>query len=179
MSTLGAVPSAAASLLSTSQIAPGKPFLLRCHISDQGEYHHRCTDACSARISGYIEEYEVFKAKGIEGTYVVARNDHATGLIFDATPLLAAPRSKRMTYITNVTPLEIGRVKFCGGKMIRSKAKTRVQVLYCVQACDHPRRYPFGIVESGGIEGGRYGSKETRSKHQVTMPFPSVLPLAA
>ncbi len=71
-------------------------------------------------------------------------------------------------YIMNVTPLETGRVKFCGGMMIRSKAKARVQVLYCVQACDHPRRYPFGIVESGGIEGGQYGNKETRSRHQVT-----------
>ncbi|SJL06892.1 uncharacterized protein ARMOST_10234 [Armillaria ostoyae] len=96
MSTLGAVPSAAASLLSTSQIAPGKPFLLRCRISDQGEYH-----PCSARISGYIEEYKVFKAKGIEGTYVVARNDHATGLRSDATPLLGAPRSKRYVMIVN------------------------------------------------------------------------------
>ncbi|PBK60305.1 hypothetical protein ARMSODRAFT_1026702 [Armillaria solidipes] len=102
MSTLGAVPSAAASLLITSQIAPSKPFLLRCRISDQGEEHrNRCIEACSAQISGYIEEYEVFKAKGIEGTYVVARNDHATGFRFDATHLLGAPRSKRYVMIVN------------------------------------------------------------------------------
>ncbi|KAK0234874.1 hypothetical protein EDD85DRAFT_1025620 [Armillaria nabsnona] len=64
----------------------------------------RCTEACSTQISGYIEEYEVFKAKGIEGTYVMEVNNQftsATGLVFDTTPLLGAPRSKRYVMIVN------------------------------------------------------------------------------
>ncbi|KAK0433708.1 hypothetical protein EV421DRAFT_1741392 [Armillaria borealis] len=152
MSTLGAVPSAAASLPSTSQIAPGKPFLPRCRISDQGEYHHRCTEACSAQISGYIEEYEVFKAKGIEGTYVVARNDqqeckltvvhflakihqchgaytrldlrcqryvmivndiHVASLAVEDDPSEVV--EEITVYITDVTPLEKGRVNSAEG----------------------------------------------------------------
>ncbi|PBK83390.1 thioredoxin-like protein, partial [Armillaria gallica] len=81
------------------------------------------TGTCSAQIPGYIDNYEAFKAKGVTGIYVVAVNDQfvmnawkeksapndtpihfladdqgefagATGLIFDATPLLGGPHSK-------------------------------------------------------------------------------------
>ncbi len=30
---------------------------------------------CSAQIPGYIDNYEVFKAKGVTGIYIVAVND--------------------------------------------------------------------------------------------------------
>ncbi|KAK0234862.1 hypothetical protein EDD85DRAFT_938993 [Armillaria nabsnona] len=66
----------------------------------------------SAKISGYIEEYGVFKAKGIEGTYVVAVNDQFTsaeGLIIEAIPLLGVPRSKYVMIVNDnhVASLEV------------------------------------------------------------------------
>ncbi|KAK0234872.1 hypothetical protein EDD85DRAFT_1025618 [Armillaria nabsnona] len=72
-------------------------------------------------IPGYIDNYEAFKSKGVTGIYVVAVNVQfvmkeigtpihfladdqgefagATGLIFNATPLLGGPRSKRYVMI--------------------------------------------------------------------------------
>ncbi|PBK82099.1 thioredoxin-like protein [Armillaria gallica] len=87
------------------------------------------TGTCNAQIPGYIDNYEAFKSKGVTGIYVVAVNDQfvmnawkerlapicltpihfladdqgefagATGLIFDVTPLLGGPRSKRYVMI--------------------------------------------------------------------------------
>ncbi|KAF8878149.1 Redoxin-domain-containing protein [Mucidula mucida] len=86
------------------------------------------TGGCSKQIPSYIEHYEAFKAKGIKNIYVVAVNDQfavnawkeklapngtqirfmaddqgtftsACGLMFDATPLLGGPRSKRYAMV--------------------------------------------------------------------------------
>ncbi|KAF9650380.1 Redoxin [Thelephora ganbajun] len=88
------------------------------------------TGACSAQIPGYISTYEQFKEKGINNVYVVAVNDVfvlkawktqmapdgtkvrfiaddkaeltlALGMLFDATPLLGGPRSKRYVVVTD------------------------------------------------------------------------------
>ncbi|KAK0200460.1 Redoxin [Desarmillaria ectypa] len=143
--TTGAVYSAAASLLSASQITPGKPLPPLTVKETSTERPENVsltgkniiigvpgafTGTCSAQIPEYIEEYEAFKAKGVDGIYVVAVNDQfvmngwkeklapngtpihfladdqgtftgATGLVFDATPLLGGPRSKRYVMIVN------------------------------------------------------------------------------
>ncbi|KIY68185.1 Redoxin [Cylindrobasidium torrendii FP15055 ss-10] len=86
------------------------------------------TTPCSNQVPQYIEAYDEFVAKGVKAIYVVAVNDQftvkawkeklapngtpirfladdqsawtsATGLIFDATPLLGGPRSKRYAMI--------------------------------------------------------------------------------
>ncbi|KAI0075025.1 Redoxin [Panus rudis PR-1116 ss-1] len=87
------------------------------------------TGTCSAQIPGYIKAYEQFKEKGVKDIYVVAVNDvfvlkawkdqlapggtpirfiaddkgafvGSLGLLFDATPLLGGPRSKRFVLVT-------------------------------------------------------------------------------
>ncbi|KAI0363704.1 Redoxin [Pilatotrama ljubarskyi] len=87
------------------------------------------TGTCSAQVPGYIKAYDQFKAKGVENIYVVAVNDvfvmkawkeqlapegtpvhfisddqgafvGALGMLFDASPLLGAPRSKRFVAVT-------------------------------------------------------------------------------
>jgi 2-Cys peroxiredoxin 5 len=87
------------------------------------------TPPCSSHVPGYIQDYEKFKAKGVQDIYVIAVNDAfvtnawkaklapegtpvrfiaddkgafvgALGLLFDATPLLGAPRSKRFVLVT-------------------------------------------------------------------------------
>ncbi|KAI0349841.1 Redoxin [Trametes cingulata] len=87
------------------------------------------TGTCTAQVPGYIKAYDQFKAKGIENIYVVAVNDvfvmkawkeqlapegtpvhfisddqgafvGALGMLFDASPLLGAPRSKRFVAVT-------------------------------------------------------------------------------
>ncbi|KAH9840756.1 Redoxin [Rhodofomes roseus] len=87
------------------------------------------TGTCSAQIPGYIKAYDQFKQKGIENIYVVAVNDvftlkawkeqlapggtpihfiaddkgafvGALGMLFDASELLGAPRSKRFVLVT-------------------------------------------------------------------------------
>jgi len=88
------------------------------------------TPPCSSHVPGYIKEYEKFKARGVQNIYVVAVNDAfvtkawkeklapegtpvrfiaddkgtfvgALGLLFDASGLLGAPRSKRFAIITD------------------------------------------------------------------------------
>ncbi|TRM66651.1 thioredoxin-like protein [Schizophyllum amplum] len=86
---------------------------------------------CHAQVPGYIEAYQRFKEKGVDEIYVVAVNDAFTmkawednlkgekaspvkfiaddqglftsslGMLFDATPLLGGPRSKRYVIITS------------------------------------------------------------------------------
>ncbi|THH13370.1 hypothetical protein EUX98_g9736, partial [Antrodiella citrinella] len=86
------------------------------------------TSTCNAHIPGYINAYDQFKAKGINDIYVVAVNDvfvvqawkehlaasgtpihflsddtgafvGSMGLLFDPTPMLGSPRSKRFVLV--------------------------------------------------------------------------------
>ncbi|KXN85163.1 Putative peroxiredoxin pmp20 [Leucoagaricus sp. SymC.cos] len=86
------------------------------------------TGTCSRQIPGFIEAYDDFKARGIHNIYVVSVNDvfvmkawkenlaprgtnvqfiaddkgaftGALGLLFDATPRLGGPRSKRYVIV--------------------------------------------------------------------------------
>jgi len=93
--------------------------------------------SCSNQVPGYIKNAEQFKEKGVTGIYVVSVNDafvtqawkeklggseaplvhfcaddqaafiSALGLVFDATPFLGGPRSKRFALI-----VENGKVSF-------------------------------------------------------------------
>ncbi|KAG9011013.1 hypothetical protein FRB94_009008 [Tulasnella sp. JGI-2019a] len=87
------------------------------------------TPSCSNQVPGYIEAYEKFKSKGVDGIYVVAVNDafvmkawgeklapkgslvkflsddkaefvSELGLVFDASEALGGPRSKRFALVT-------------------------------------------------------------------------------
>ncbi|KAI0808105.1 Redoxin [Fomes fomentarius] len=87
------------------------------------------TGTCSAQVPEYINAYDKFKERGVQNIYVVAVNDAfvtkawkeqlapegtpvhfiaddqgaftgALGMLFDASPLLGAPRSKRYVAIT-------------------------------------------------------------------------------
>ncbi|KAK0218890.1 Redoxin [Armillaria fumosa] len=111
------------------------------------------TGTCSAQIPGYIDNYEAFKAKGVTGVYVVAVNDQfvmnawkeklapkgtpihfladdqgefagATGLIFDATPLLGGPRSKRYVMIVKNQEVASVAVEEDPSKVTITDAKT-------------------------------------------------------
>ncbi|RDX44652.1 Redoxin [Polyporus arcularius HHB13444] len=86
------------------------------------------TGTCSAQVPGYIKAYEQFKERGVDNIYIVAVNDvfvtkawkeklapegtpvhfiaddqgaftGALGMLFDASALLGAPRSKRYAAI--------------------------------------------------------------------------------
>ncbi|KDR72792.1 hypothetical protein GALMADRAFT_252056 [Galerina marginata CBS 339.88] len=88
------------------------------------------TTPCNGHLPPYIESYDKFKAKGVEAIYVFGVNDvfvmkawkeklapngtpihfiaddkaafvSSIGLIFDASPLLGGPRSKRFAIVTN------------------------------------------------------------------------------
>ncbi|KZT20714.1 Redoxin-domain-containing protein [Neolentinus lepideus HHB14362 ss-1] len=88
------------------------------------------TGTCSGQVPGYIQKYDEFQAKGVNEIYIVAVNDafvmkawkdelapsgtpvkfiaddtgnftSKVGLLFDASPLLGAPRSKRYVIITD------------------------------------------------------------------------------
>ncbi|KAE9399684.1 Redoxin [Gymnopus androsaceus JB14] len=90
---------------------------------------------CTAQIPGYIQKYDQFKAKGVNEVYVVAVNDafamkawkeqlapegtgvrfmaddkgsftSSLGLMFDATPVFGAPRSKRYVIIADGDKVE-------------------------------------------------------------------------
>ncbi|KAF5392100.1 hypothetical protein D9757_003336 [Collybiopsis confluens] len=90
---------------------------------------------CTAQIPGYIQNYEKFKAKGVNEVYVVAVNDafamkawkdqlapqgtgvrfiaddkgnftSGVGLMFDATPVFGGPRSKRYVIIADNDKVE-------------------------------------------------------------------------
>ncbi|KAG7442107.1 Redoxin [Guyanagaster necrorhizus] len=174
--TTGAIPianSAAATLLSASQITPGKP-LPPLTVKETSPEHAETvsltgkniiigvpgafTGTCSAQIPGYIEEYEAFKAKGVEGIYVVGVNDQfvmnawkeklapnstpihfladdqatftgATGLVFDATPLLGTPRSKRYVMIVNDNQVMSLAVEEDPDKVTVTSAKTILTAL--------------------------------------------------
>ncbi|KAG7442117.1 Redoxin [Guyanagaster necrorhizus] len=111
------------------------------------------TGTCSTQIPGYIDNYEAFKAKGVTGIYVVAINDQfvmnawkeklapegtaihfladdqgefsgATGLIFDATPLLGGPRSKRYAMIVKNQEVASVAVEEDPSKITVTDAKT-------------------------------------------------------
>ncbi|PBK83405.1 Redoxin [Armillaria gallica] len=107
------------------------------------------TGTCSVQIPGYVDNYEAFKAKGVTGIYVVAVNDQfvmksfdccsttihfladdqgefagATGLIFDATPLLGGPRSKRYVMIVKNQEVASVAVEEDSGKVTITDAKT-------------------------------------------------------
>ncbi|KAI0631600.1 Redoxin [Trametes polyzona] len=86
------------------------------------------TGTCSAQVPGYIKAYEQFREKGVENVYIVGVNDvfvmkawkeqlgpdspvhfiaddqgafvGALGMLFDASALLGAPRSKRFVAVT-------------------------------------------------------------------------------
>ncbi|KAF9050830.1 Redoxin [Hymenopellis radicata] len=135
--------SAAASFLSAIQITPGRE-VPEANIKETSPEQASAmnltgknvilgvpgafTGACSKQIPSYIEQYDAFKAKGVQNIYVVAVNDQfcvnawkeklapngtqirfmaddqgkftsAVGLMFDATPLLGGPRSKRYAMI--------------------------------------------------------------------------------
>ncbi|KAK0485374.1 Redoxin [Armillaria luteobubalina] len=108
---------------------------------------------CSAQTPGYIDDYEEFKAKGVAGVYVVAVNDQfvmnawkeklapkgtpilflandqgeftgATGLIFDATPLLGGPRSKRYVMVVKNQEVTSVAVEEDPAKVTITDAKT-------------------------------------------------------
>jgi len=89
------------------------------------------TPTCSSQVPGYVEQYDKFAEKGITGIYVITVNDtfvvkawktkitenketqvhfladdkssfvSALGLVFDATPVLGSPRSKRFVLIVD------------------------------------------------------------------------------
>ncbi|KAF9458079.1 Redoxin [Collybia nuda] len=88
------------------------------------------TGTCHAQIPGYIKAYDEFKAKGVNEIFVVAINDvfvtkawkenlapegtnvrfladdtgkltSSLGLVFDATPILGGPRSKRYAIVAD------------------------------------------------------------------------------
>ncbi|KAJ4470336.1 Redoxin-domain-containing protein [Lentinula edodes] len=90
---------------------------------------------CTVQIPGYINNYDKFKAKGVNEVYVVAVNDvfamkawkehlaptgtgvrfmaddkgtltSALGLMYDATPKFGAPRSKRYVIIAENDKVE-------------------------------------------------------------------------
>ncbi|KAK0502554.1 Redoxin, partial [Armillaria luteobubalina] len=109
----------------------------------------RRTGTCSAQMPGYIDNYEAFKFKGVTGVYVVAVNDQfmmkyadwysaaipfladdqgefvgATGLIFDATPLLGGPRSKRYVMIVKDQEVTSVAVREDPSKVTITDAKT-------------------------------------------------------
>jgi peroxiredoxin len=94
------------------------------------------TETCTKGVRGYLDNVKEFKKHGIENIYVVAVNDlfvvkawkeklapkgtpihfvaddqgrfvSALGLLFDATPLLGAPRSKRFVIVTQDDKAEI------------------------------------------------------------------------
>ncbi|KAI0776860.1 Redoxin [Trametes elegans] len=87
------------------------------------------TGTCSAQVPGYIKAYPQFKEKGVDNIYIVGVNDvfvmmawkqqlapegtpvhfiaddqgafvGSLGMLFDASPLLGAPRSKRFVAVT-------------------------------------------------------------------------------
>ncbi|KAI0086759.1 Redoxin [Irpex rosettiformis] len=93
------------------------------------------TGTCTRQIPGYIESYDKFKEKGVQNIYVLAVNDvfvlkawkdslapngtpihfiaddtgafsGALGLLFDASPRLGSPRSKRYVLITEGSSVE-------------------------------------------------------------------------
>ncbi|TFK35883.1 Redoxin [Crucibulum laeve] len=93
------------------------------------------TGTCHAQVPGYIKEFVQFKQKGINNVYIVAVNDvfvmkawkaqlapegtpvhfiaddkasfvGSLGLVFDATPVLGGPRSKRFVIITDGDKVE-------------------------------------------------------------------------
>ncbi|KAK0489804.1 Redoxin-domain-containing protein [Armillaria luteobubalina] len=105
------------------------------------------TGTRSAQIPGYIDNYEAFKVKGVTGVYVVAVNDQfvmnawkeklapkgtpilfladdqgkfagATGLIFDATPLLGGPRSKNQEVTSVAVEEDPSKVTITDAKTI-------------------------------------------------------------
>ncbi|KAF8892633.1 Redoxin-domain-containing protein [Infundibulicybe gibba] len=136
--------SVATSILATAQIQPGgvipaqsvkedaadtpTPLVLKGRniiVGVPGAF----TGTCSGQIPGYINNYNEFKAKGINEIFVVGVNDvfvmkawkaklapegtpihfiaddraafvSSLGLVFDASPLLGGPRSKRFVIVT-------------------------------------------------------------------------------
>ncbi|KAK6992078.1 Redoxin [Favolaschia claudopus] len=111
------------------------------------------TGTCHAQIPGYIKSFDAFKAKGVEQIAVVAVNDvfvlkawkenlapegtpvrfisddsgafsTALGLLFDASPLLGSPRSKRFVIVANGDQVETIAVEEIPSQLTVTDAKT-------------------------------------------------------
>ncbi|KAF8170715.1 Redoxin [Mycena galopus ATCC 62051] len=111
------------------------------------------TGTCHAQIPGYISQFDAFKAKGIEQIAVVSVNDvfvlkawkenlapegtpvrfisddagafsTALGLLFDASPLLGNPRSKRYVIVANGQTVETVAVEEIPSQLTVTEAKT-------------------------------------------------------
>ncbi|KII84723.1 hypothetical protein PLICRDRAFT_167024 [Plicaturopsis crispa FD-325 SS-3] len=137
--------SAASTLISNSQVEPGATIPPSSDLKETDPEHPitlelkgkniivgvpgAFTPPCSSQVPGYIEDYEQYKAKGVNEIYIVAVNDAFVtkawkeklapngtpvrfladdkgvflanlGLLFDASPLLGSPRSKRFAIVT-------------------------------------------------------------------------------
>jgi 2-Cys peroxiredoxin 5 len=111
---------------------------------------------CSNQVPGYVDKLTQFREKGIKDIYVVAVNDafvtkawkeklgardlhfiaddsgsltSQLGLMFDATPLLGAPRSKRYAIITNGMTTEHVIVEEDSTKSTVTKAENVLAVI--------------------------------------------------
>ncbi|KAJ7641366.1 Redoxin [Roridomyces roridus] len=109
------------------------------------------TGTCHAQVPGYISQFDAFKAKGIEQIAIVAVNDvfvtkawkenlapggtpvrfiaddsgafsTAIGLIFDASPLLGHPRSKRYVIVANGDKVETIAIEQVPSELTVTKA---------------------------------------------------------
>ncbi|KAH9014593.1 Redoxin [Lactarius deliciosus] len=116
------------------------------------------TPSCSSQAPAYIEKYEEFKAKGITEIFIVTVNDSfvtkawkeklapngtpvrfladdqalfvsALGLVFDATPALGAPRSKRFVIIADGDTIERVIVEENPSDVIATDAKQVLTLL--------------------------------------------------
>ncbi|KAH7914902.1 Redoxin-domain-containing protein [Hygrophoropsis aurantiaca] len=137
--------SAAAGLLSAAQITAGEPIPVKPVKEDDLQQTTvmdltgkniilgvpgAFTPSCSSQVPKYVEDYDRYKAKGVQNIYVVAVNDACVtkawkaklapngtavrfisddtgeftsglGMLFDATKVLGGPRSKRYAIITD------------------------------------------------------------------------------
>ncbi|KIK54613.1 hypothetical protein GYMLUDRAFT_206331 [Collybiopsis luxurians FD-317 M1] len=111
------------------------------------------TGTCNAQIPEYIQHYDKFKAKGVNEVYVVGVNDafvmkawkeqlapqgtgvrfiaddkgdftSGLGLMFDASPILGAPRSKRYVIIADNNKVESIFIEEDPTKITVTKAET-------------------------------------------------------
>ncbi|KAG6816065.1 hypothetical protein H0H87_008897 [Tephrocybe sp. NHM501043] len=109
------------------------------------------TGTCHAQVPGYIENYEEFKAKGVNEIYIVSVNDvfvtkawkenlapkgsavhfiaddnaaftKSLGLDFDATPVLGGSRSLRYVIVTDGDKVQTITVEADPGKSIETAA---------------------------------------------------------
>ncbi|KAK7460580.1 hypothetical protein VKT23_009301 [Stygiomarasmius scandens] len=161
--------SAAASLLAKAQIQPGQPIPqvdVKESAPDQtttipltgknvivgvpGAFSGTCSNS---HVPGYLQNYDKFKAKGINEIYVVSVNDvfvmkawkeklaptgspvhfladdkgalvTSLGLLFDATGFFGAPRAKRFVIVTEGDKAQIVAVEENPGEVKVTGAET-------------------------------------------------------